>query len=261
MPSILKAYHNTANGRIHYRFLSSGREHTNLAPIILLHMSASSSSSMEKMMVHLADLGYPTYAPDYPGFGSSSPPATNPANIAFYCNTVFDFCKAMNLKQFHIFGHHSGACIAVEMAVLFPEHILSICLIGPALMTLEERMAKFFDPFNEPVLDGSHLLKTWQYLEHLNIGDDIDLKQRETLDNLRAWKGRNQIYLTIWNQDCMDLFTKVTCPILCLIAENDVLIPFWHYIKELRPEVVAEVLSGRGGDFESENSDTEIELL
>lgn len=167
----------------------------------------------------------------------------------------------MNLEKFHVFGHHSGACIAVEMAVLFPGNILSICLIGPALLTAEERMAmkaKFFEPFNEPVLDGSHLMKSWRYLEELNIGDDIELKQRETLDNLRAWKGRNQIYFTIWNQDCMDLFKRVKCPILCLIAENDVLMPFFHCVNEIRPDVLAQVLPGNGGDFEPDRSDEEI---
>lgn len=128
-------------------------------------------------------------------------------------------------------------------------------------MTGEERVAmkaKFFEPFNEPVFDGSHLMKTWKYLEGLHIGDDIELRQRETLDNLRAWKGRNQIYFTIWNQDCMDLFKKVVCPILCLIAENDVLMPFFHYVKELRPDVSAEVMDGMGGDFEADRSDEEI---
>lgn len=259
MAFIKKAYHTTAEGQVHYRFLSSSKSGTELPPIVLLHMSASSSASMEKMMLLLADLGHDTYAPDYPGFGSSSPPATDPPDTAFYCHTVLDFCKALKLDKFHLFGHHSGACIAVEMAVLFPSNVLSICIVGPVFLTLEERMAMktmYFETFNEPMLDGSHLMKTWKHLE--SIGDDVELRQRETLDNLIAWKGRNQIYFTIWNQDCMALIKKVACPILALSSENDVLIPYFHRVKELRPDAGAEVVPGRAGDFEPDKSAGEI---
>jgi hypothetical protein len=51
------------------------------------------------------------------------------------------------------------------------------------------------------VPDGSHLLKTWDYLRAMGVGEDLELFQREAIDHIRAWKGRNQIYGAIWDQD------------------------------------------------------------
>jgi hypothetical protein len=73
---------------------------------------------------------------------------------------------------------------------------LSLTIVGPALLMTEEQVAHLHEaglneevvPFNKPVADGSHLLKTWDQLM-TNGGWDLKVLNGQTLDTLRAWKG------------------------------------------------------------------------
>jgi hypothetical protein len=139
--------------------------------------------------------------------------------------------------------------IGIEMAVLYPSFVQTLTLCGPVLMTKEKReehRAKGTIPFNKPSHDGSHWLKTWEYLQsHGGIpGKDLETLQIETLDHARAWLGRTQIYNCVWDHDGPKLFMEVKCPILALCAEDDVLWPFYGAVKELRPDVTTGVVSG-----------------
>jgi hypothetical protein len=124
-------------------------------------------------------------------------------------------------------------------------------MIGPVVMDAQSRKAmkeQYFEAFNKPVQDGSHLLKTWKYLEDMGIGDDVELRQREAIDHIRAWKGRKLIYGAIWDRDCERLFMSVGCAILVACARDDVLWKYFGRCTELRPDVLSEVIEG--GNFE-----------
>ncbi|RDW82651.1 hypothetical protein BP6252_03763 [Coleophoma cylindrospora] len=245
-----KGYIDLPEGQLHYRSLPASSPSGTKSPIIFLHKSASSSISWTKLMHHYSNLGYDTYAPDFPGFGQSFDPVVSedsPLTTAWYVHVLVSAFSKLGLKRYHVVGHHSGAVLAVEMAVLYEEEVESITLIGPTVMTAEERAAMkemYFAPFNAPVEDGSHLLKTWDYLKYMGADGDLDLLQREVLDHVRAWKGRNQIYGAVWAQDGVDLYTRCKRPILVMCAKDDVLFKFFHHITELRSDVKTVVVKG-----------------
>lgn len=179
-PPILKAYTTTDPlHQIHYRYCHPSTQ-VHGTPLIFLHKSASSSASYELLMRHYASLGYSCYAPDMPGFGGSFDPSEEDILLIqeqgtkWFCDVFVAFFVELVLwgkGGLHIIGHHSGACLALELAVLWPEEVKSICLVGPAVMSEEERAAMkeiYFKPFNEPVWDGSHLAKTWDYLRGMS---------------------------------------------------------------------------------------------
>lgn len=92
-------------------------------------------------------------------------------------------------QRFHIMGHHSGASLATQIAASHPDLVQSICQIGATTIGYEERQRMrnvFLIPFNEPVPDGSHLQKTWDYLGNMGIGGDLQLRQHEAIDHIRA---------------------------------------------------------------------------
>lgn len=243
---IKKSYVDLPEGQVHYRYTApSGPKE----PIIFLHKSASSSASYEPLQHHYSALGHPTYAPDLPGFGQSFDP-TPPKDgelltTPWYCSILFAFLSSLGLKTYHLVGHHSGACLSLELAALHPTTVLSLTLIGPTLMSASERLAlkaRFFAPFNEPVEDGSHLLATWTYLHKMGIpSSDLELWQREFLDHARAWKGRTLIYGAVWEQDGQALLREVKCRVLCMCAEDDVLWEYWHWVDTLRGEMQEKV--------------------
>ncbi|KAI0473053.1 Alpha/Beta hydrolase protein [Xylariaceae sp. FL0804] len=239
---IKKAYADTPHGQVHYRYAvpaaPAAADADAAAPVVpaardalvFLHKSASSSASFERLMAHFAARGHACYAPDMPGFGGSFDPSpAAAAEIAargtrWYVDLFTGVFASLGLGSFHVIGHHSGASLAVEMAAVRPELVRSACLVGASIMSAEDRAKmkeQFFAPFNAPVADGSHLQKTWDYLAGMGVGDDLALHQREALDHIRAWRGRNQIYGAIWAQDKEAYFRQVRCPVVALCARDD----------------------------------------
>ncbi|KAH9902328.1 Alpha/Beta hydrolase protein [Xylariomycetidae sp. FL2044] len=249
MQIVKKTYVETSLGQVHYRY--TPEPGSRQFPILFLHMSASSSACFEELMRTYAGEGYQCFAPDMPGFGQSFDPTPDPPAISWYVELYLGIFQALPAfsRGCHIFGHHSGAVIGTEFAVLYPEFVKSLILEGPAIMEKEQREAlrkTSMVSFNKPVPDGTHWLKTWEYLlDHGGMSrEELDLLQQETLDHGRAWKGRLQIYNCVWNHDGPTLFKKVQCPILAMCARDDVLWDHFGKIQELRPEVPAEEIKG-----------------
>lgn len=140
-----------------------------------------------------------------------------------------------NIPKFHVFGHHSGASIAIEMAVLHPDRVLTLSVCGAALMTPEEQKeiaAKEIVMYNKPVADGSHLMKVWKYLEPQGDWDVVDM-HTQALDAYRAYEGRIQVYTCVFSQPVLELLKQVKCPLLGMSSEGDMLYPYLPRAKEL----------------------------
>lgn len=268
----VKAYLETPQGQLHY--ISLVPPDARPVPVLLLHMSASSSKSFHSMMQDLSASRYASYAIDMPGFGSSFDPASDPPSITWYAD-LYHAALLEGLPAFasgcYLVGHHSGGVIGIELAVKYPDFCRSLAIIGPTVMSAEERvtMSKTFgDPFNKPAESGSHLLETWNYLKweglvpHLHL----ELMQREALDHIRAWKGRSQIYACVWAYDMEGALRRIaaegcnTCPILGLCAPDDILWPYFENFKTFVGErVVAKEIAG--GNFGPDLDSGLISLL
>jgi pimeloyl-ACP methyl ester carboxylesterase len=144
--------------------------------------------------------------------------------------------NSLGLSKFHLLGHHSGAGLATEIAALYPSNVLTLCLVGAAIMKREEQIALntlINVPLNDPVASGAHLQKTWDYLASHGVGEDLEFKQGEVIDHIRAWKGRNQVYACVFNQDMWGFFERVSCETMVMCARDDVLWPYVKHVKEI----------------------------
>lgn len=167
-------------------------------------------------------------------FGGSYDPQYQPSGISYYVDVFMLLVKHAGLSKFHVLGHHSGASIATEMAVLHPDKVLSICLIGPALLSHEEQRAiapQELIMYNKPVTDGSHLKKSWDYVNSQGGWDVVQLHS-QALDTIRAYEGRIQVYTCVFSQPMIDLLGKVRCPVLGLSSESDVLYAYMSRVQE-----------------------------
>jgi pimeloyl-ACP methyl ester carboxylesterase len=236
---IRKAYADTSGGQIHLRHTGSGG-----TPIVMLQQTASSSQMYERLMGALgADLWCIAF--DTPGFGGSFDPVGNPS-ISDYASWICEAVDAVGLSAYHLFGHHTGACIGVEIAVADPQRVASLMMCGPAPLTADEREAfsqHFGDPI-APTADGSYLQETWEYLRSLGADRELALHHREMVDTLRAWQGRAMAYRAVWEQDWTATYERVSCPMFLLCAEDDVLYPYFERAKQLRPEAKAVTIAG-----------------
>ncbi len=251
MTDIRKHYVAIDGGRqVHYYHRPGERD-----PIVCLHQTASSGRMFLDCFGHLD--GWDCYAFDTPGFGGSfDPPADTSPSMADYVDWLGAAIGAAGIERCHLVGHHTGACIAVQLAADRPALARSLTLVGPVMLTADERKTfsqSFGTPFT-PTVSGSYLLENWEYLRALGADRDIALLHREMADMLRAWQGRVQAYAAVWDQDFPAMFERVQCPIQAMAAADDVLFPYLDRAKAARPET--RIVDIAGANFEPDLDST-----
>jgi pimeloyl-ACP methyl ester carboxylesterase len=134
-----------------------------------------------------------------------------------------------------VLGHHTGASIATELAAVYGDEVLTLTVIGAALLTYEEQQAHLVDavnPYNKPVMDGSHMKKVWDSL--LTNGEwEIDDLQEQALDNVAAWEGRLQAYKCVFTQPAIEILGQVKVPVLAMCAADDSLYYTFPRVNEI----------------------------
>ena len=235
---IRKGYVDTTLGQIHYRERrGTGRT------AVFLHQTASSSAMWSAVMERLPEGRY--IALDTPGFGGSDDPDGMPS-MPQYAGWLREAIDACGIEAFDLVGHHTGACIAVEIVSAIPDRVNSLAMIGAVPLTAEEREA-FREHYSSPISpteDGSYLQTTWDYLRGLGAHSDLALHHRELLDTARAYYGRFQAYSAVWDQDFVAPFEAATCPMLLMCAKDDVLYDYFERAKTMRPDAAHELLGG-----------------
>lgn len=241
---IRKAYFDSGEGQIHYRYRAG--EGT---PWVLLHQTASSSAMFEAVMRELPATGA-VYALDTPGFGGSTRPVCKPT-VATYVSALLQAIDALGLKQFNLFGHHTGAAIACQLAAEHPERVLRLGMIGPVQLSEEERTAwrgSAIKPLTIE-LQGTHLYEVWQRVTHLDTQPiaypaTAELATREAIDTLIAGDRWHEAYEAVFNQDFPALLAQVRCPLWFACGEADVLYPYFQRACLARPDAWRTELKG-----------------
>ena len=242
-----KGYVDTSEGQIHFRVEDQGGGPT----VFFFHQTASSGSMFEAMMARLAGR-YRMYALDTPGFGYSFGTDRIPG-IGFYADVLTEAVSALHPGpgKVHLCGHHTGGCIAVDMAVrTMPARTQTLTLMGAVLATAEERenYRKTFDAPFRPEPSGAYLQVAHDYLAGLGANTTTELHHRELVDHLRGWKATPQAFNAVWDQDFEALYARVACPILNICAPDDVVWPFHQRAVAARPDAEEAVVGGM--DFE-----------
>lgn len=244
MTIIRKGYADSRDGQIHYRTAGAAD-----APALLfLHQTASSGAMYEKVMAVMADRRR-CVAFDTPGFGGSfAPPGQT--SLRYYAERLIEAADALGVERFDLCGHHTGGCIALEIADLVGARLRSLTLIGPVIASAAER-EEFSRTFTEPfsvAADGSHLQKAWDYLVTIGAHQTVALHQREMIDHLIGVDAMPKAFSAVWKQNSEALLSAVSVPLLLMISDDDALWPLFHHATELRPD--AEVAMVKGMDFQ-----------
>ena len=213
---IRKQYITTPQGQLHVRL--AGRPSS--PPLLLLHQTPSSSVMFEQLMAELAD-EYWLIAPDLPGFGNSFVPQ-QPLAVEQWATAVFHLLTSLNITVCTLFGHHTGASVAVQIAFERPFLSQKLILSGPPL--LDEAMKQQLRaglPQHTLTESGDFLLTEWQRMRHKDVDAPLALSLRETLLGLGLNGRYQQAYEAVFNHDFAEQLAALTCPILLMAGEND----------------------------------------
>lgn len=237
---IRKGYVDTPSGQVHYRTAGP----SNAQPIVFLHQNTSSSWMFERTMSALADR-FRSIALDLPGFGGSYDPPDF-KSISYMTTAVIEALDCLGLQSFHVCGQHTGAGIAAEMGTRMGERVRSVMMIGPLLLTDEEKLwyRENFKGSARPDAAAEYLRETWNYLGDNGATIDLAMQHEEMWQALRSWRARGMVYGCVWDYPFEQYFMALRCPVLLMAAPDDVLFAGYQRSHAARPDCAAVELSG-----------------
>ena len=241
-----RAYVDTPNGQVHvYDTGGEGR------PLVLLHQSPTSSVDFAAVFPLLKTAGLRLIAIDGPGLGLSDPPP-RPTTMDDFADAVIAVLDDLKVSEADVVGHHTGAHVAVDVAVRQPGRFRKVALYGAPLLSAETRQA-YWDQIvpreqegemHKPIPGGRNLVDRFERLEAL-FGPTT--AQHMLVSNLLAgrtlWYAHNAALTT----DMGPAFARLTQPLLLITHEGEMLDEATRLGKTLKPHAELVVLDLDGG--------------
>jgi len=229
---IRRGFADLAHGQIHYRSAGTG------APLLALHASPGSSKQIVKLISDLAG-GRRVIAPDTAGNGDSERLPLEAPLISDLAAVLPAFLDALGLDQVDLYGSHTGAAIATELAILVPGRIRRVVLDGVQVLTPEARadiLRRYAHPFPAD-LDGAYLMRVFQFCRDQYVFypwyDRTRQGQRSgglpepgdlhnwVVEVLKANETYHLNYRAAFQWEALQRLRLLTIPALVIAAEND----------------------------------------
>lgn len=155
-------YVDTERGRMHLRRAGSGGR-----PVLVIPTGGGSSAQFAPVVTGLAE-DRQVVAVDYFGNGLSDK-LQRRVTIEALAEDMLALLDALGLEETDVWGSHTGALVALEMALVRPERIGRIVMEGPVFISRDFRddlLANYF-PAIRPDKWGLHLPLVWNWRRDL----------------------------------------------------------------------------------------------
>ena len=161
MTALKRGFLDLSNRRVHWWRLGTG------PAVVLLHGSPQSGAALLPLMAALASRGMSAIALDNPGNGWSEALPGPDFETADYVDAIMPALDALGLSDFGLYGFHTGASFACEIALRHPDRVKALVLEGLPIWTADER-ADMLDHYLPPVeisAGGEHMAWAWARIE------------------------------------------------------------------------------------------------
>lgn len=157
---IRRGFVDIAEGQVHYRRSGDAAG----TPLVMLHASPGSSKMLEPVMSVLARERM-VLAFDTLGNGDSSPPRQPVPTIFDFADATLRALDGLGLALVDLYGTHTGASIAMEVALARPERVRRLILDGMGLYDPGEQqeLLDVYAPEIVPDLNGAQLNWVWHF--------------------------------------------------------------------------------------------------
>ncbi len=205
-------------------------------------------------------------APDYPGLGESDPPPAIP-DMTGYANAMAVTLDRMGYGAkgsgaIDVCGYHTGAMVAIELAVQRPDLVRRILLLGIPFYTGAERQAQFDKNVVAKPVAGKlgELQGSWDFaVSNRENGVTLLRGYENFVDVLKAEDRRHYAYAAVFQYPAEERAPLVQQPVLILnthgsleketraiapLFPNAVLIEvpeLHHGIFDVGPDMLAEI--------------------
>ncbi len=100
--------------------------------VLLLHGLGGTRASLFETSAELSR-HYRVHAPDLPGFGSSSKPATGAYNARWFAQMILGLMDELGIERAHLVGNSMGGRVAIEVGLREPDRVGALGLLCPAV--------------------------------------------------------------------------------------------------------------------------------
>lgn len=149
-------YIDTPFARVHLRRAGSATK-----SVMVLQSAPGSTEPLTNVIRGLSKVRS-VIAPDFPGNGDSGKPS-GPVDIARIAGMMLSIADALGLTEFDLWGTHTGALVALEMALQRPNCIGRVILEAPPILPADfslDILAHYLPPLR-PDRWGLHLQQAW----------------------------------------------------------------------------------------------------
>lgn len=244
--SVRRGYVDVPFGQVHFRLAGLG------PPVVLLHDSPRSSAMHEALLDWLGD-EFTAIAIDTPGYGASSPlPAEPRPEIPDFAAALATVLEALRLPRCPVYGFHTSAKIALQLAADHPDRVSVAILDGLSLPPdppEEGFIARYMAPF-ALTADGSYLVTQWTRIRDLHrffpwfrreqatrlaleLPDERHL-HTYSLDLLMAGANFSAAYSAALRYAALPAVAKLRVPAVFMARSDDVL---YRYLDNLPKEL------------------------
>ena len=225
-----------AVGSRHVRLLTAGSG----PGVLLLHGSPNTADALQPLIDTLSR-DFLVIAPDSPGNGASDPLVGHSLGAQAYADALAGLLDALNLPVVAVYGFHTGAVFAAELARRHRSRVSCVVCDGYPLWTAAEarELADGYLPPLVPAPDGAHLASVWSRVIEQNWyfpwhvkdadrrieggADDIDRLHTRAMELLRAGDHYREPYAAALEADGAARLEALTAPTLVTASSRDIL--------------------------------------
>ena len=177
-------------GQCHVR--DNGARSKEPLPVFCLHPLPLSGRSHAQLLKALAPVRY-AVAPDLPGYGLSDRTGP-PSSLSGDAEALLALAAALGLSTFAVASVSASTALALEMARLAPDAVVSLVLIDPD--GPEPRRGAHLQS------DGGHLADDWSHLAQIFGADrPVSLMQRDLADALQSHPDQDRVTKSLSEDD------------------------------------------------------------
>ena len=216
--AIRKGYVDSRWGQLHYREAGHDASLPGFRPLVCLHATAYSSRTFVPIMQALAN-GRRVIAIDTPGYGESDGPDA-PVPFDAYAEAIAGSLRRLvDDEPIDVFGYHTGASIAIEMAAMAARSIERLVLIGIPFFEGSERDIWRAKLVHRHGLEASfdQFAARWDYfITHRTSGLSLERAFECFVDELRVYPRDWWAHASLFEYDARPRLAAVGHPILVI---------------------------------------------
>jgi pimeloyl-ACP methyl ester carboxylesterase len=227
-------------GQVHYYTAGEAHAGAGRRPVVLMHASPFAARTLNPLTARLGETRW-AIAPDNLGQGDSCAPEVDEPDIGYFGDAMVRLLDALGIERADLYGTHTGAHTAMDIAIRHPDRVGKLILDGIGLPPRDLKDDYIAHLREKPPYDyaGSHYLWAFHTIKDMfiwfpyyrrdaahrrnrDVPDANDMHDR-TLDLLKNLFCYHKAYIAAFNNnDGGRRFPDIPVPTLLTAAEGDV---------------------------------------